>query len=300
MDKKNTIFLTVIAVATLLVAVVGATFAYFTAQTGTTKDVPVNVTTSTTDTTSFATFESIDIKANQENFSDDEEDGTLVDATKGYVSFKASSAKEGSVSYCYNVSVDITNNNFDYSLPKTFGNNHNENYPELVLNIWKKANDTTETLTDEELKTTQNKYQHTINTDDSEATLVYHDTILTSTKICQADQNTSCETEKPVAGFDITKLNQTIKIPNISNLSSENYTSEKNFEHKITATGGDSAQTIYDKWYVEVMFVNYTTNDIDTTGLVGEDVIAKRADQNKNTNKEFKATLKFTSTPCAS
>ena len=31
-NKKNTILLTVIAVATLLVAVVGATFAYFTAQ----------------------------------------------------------------------------------------------------------------------------------------------------------------------------------------------------------------------------------------------------------------------------
>lgn len=33
MEKKNTVLLTVIAVATLLVAVVGATFAYFTAQT---------------------------------------------------------------------------------------------------------------------------------------------------------------------------------------------------------------------------------------------------------------------------
>ena len=35
MEKKNTILLTVIAVATLLVAVVGATFAYFTATSGT-------------------------------------------------------------------------------------------------------------------------------------------------------------------------------------------------------------------------------------------------------------------------
>ena len=32
MDKKNTVFLSVIAVATLLTAVVGTTFAYFTAQ----------------------------------------------------------------------------------------------------------------------------------------------------------------------------------------------------------------------------------------------------------------------------
>lgn len=38
MEKKNTILLTVIAIATLLVAVVGATFAYFTAQVTTTNN----------------------------------------------------------------------------------------------------------------------------------------------------------------------------------------------------------------------------------------------------------------------
>ena len=38
MEKKNTILLTVIAIATLLVAVVGATFAYFTATVTTTND----------------------------------------------------------------------------------------------------------------------------------------------------------------------------------------------------------------------------------------------------------------------
>lgn len=38
MEKKNTILLTVIAIATLLVAVVGATFAYFTANVTTTGD----------------------------------------------------------------------------------------------------------------------------------------------------------------------------------------------------------------------------------------------------------------------
>lgn len=45
MDKKNTMLLTVIAVATLLVAVVGATFAYFTANN--TVSGTTNVTTST-------------------------------------------------------------------------------------------------------------------------------------------------------------------------------------------------------------------------------------------------------------
>ena len=49
MEKKNTILLTVIAVATLLVAVVGATFAYFTASTN--AGTAGNTNTATTATT---------------------------------------------------------------------------------------------------------------------------------------------------------------------------------------------------------------------------------------------------------
>lgn len=49
MEKKNTVLLTVIAVATLLVAVVGATFAYFTAANSTTGDAAgsANINTAT-------------------------------------------------------------------------------------------------------------------------------------------------------------------------------------------------------------------------------------------------------------
>lgn len=47
MEKKNTILLTVIAIATLLVAVVGATFAYFTATITTTNDANNTVTAKT-------------------------------------------------------------------------------------------------------------------------------------------------------------------------------------------------------------------------------------------------------------
>lgn len=57
MERKNTILLTVIAIATLLVAVVGATFAYFTAtlttQHDTTDDRQVNVKASTLTSVSF-------------------------------------------------------------------------------------------------------------------------------------------------------------------------------------------------------------------------------------------------------
>lgn len=54
MEKKNTLLLTVIAVATLLVAVVGATFAYFGSFVpNNTSNTPVNVTTPTAQTSTF-------------------------------------------------------------------------------------------------------------------------------------------------------------------------------------------------------------------------------------------------------
>ena len=52
MEKKNMVLLTVIAVATLLVAVVGATFAYFTATSTTTG----NETTTSAKTAQLATL----------------------------------------------------------------------------------------------------------------------------------------------------------------------------------------------------------------------------------------------------
>ena len=55
-NKKNTILLTVIAVATLLVAVVGATFAYFTAQGGTGTSANVTVTTGTAASSDFWSY----------------------------------------------------------------------------------------------------------------------------------------------------------------------------------------------------------------------------------------------------
>lgn len=75
MEKKNTILLTVIAVATLLVAVVGATFAYFTANVTTTNSEK-NTTTVTTRTIASATMTL------------GNEISSVEDALPGYKSFK--------------------------------------------------------------------------------------------------------------------------------------------------------------------------------------------------------------------
>ena len=61
MDKKNTMLLTVIAVATLLVAVVGATFAYFAIST----DEGANSKTTITGNTQEAQVGSVALKGNQ-------------------------------------------------------------------------------------------------------------------------------------------------------------------------------------------------------------------------------------------
>ena len=64
-NRKNTILLTVIAVATLLVAVVGATFAFFTASGSSTTKGDVTVSTGTAGSSTFGTLTAINIYADK-------------------------------------------------------------------------------------------------------------------------------------------------------------------------------------------------------------------------------------------
>ena len=69
-NRKNTILLTVIAVATLLVAVVGATFAFFTASGSSTTKGDVTVSTGTAGSSSFGTLTAINIYADATTFNE--------------------------------------------------------------------------------------------------------------------------------------------------------------------------------------------------------------------------------------
>ena len=128
-NRKNTILLTVIAVATLLVAVVGATFAYFTAQGGSSVQTPVNVTTASTSNGSFQTSGAITINATQENFGQD--DGDQTGQATGTVAYTASSTAASD--FCYTVTLDITANTFEYTTAPA-------NTPELTFTAEKEAN----------------------------------------------------------------------------------------------------------------------------------------------------------------
>ena len=128
-NRKNTILLTVIAVATLLVAVVGATFAYFTAQGDREVQTPVNVQTANTSNGSFVTNGSITINANQENFY--EGAGNQTKTATATVTYTASSTAASN--FCYTVGLQVTANNFVYTTAPT-------NTPELTFTARKSAN----------------------------------------------------------------------------------------------------------------------------------------------------------------
>lgn len=114
-NRKNTILLTVIAVATLLVAVVGATFAYFTAQGGNTASNSITVETEAAASSSFSIDKSISIMANMDNFG--EVGGkTQSDTMTGTIKFTGAtgdSITEG-LDFCYTATLAWTDMDADF------------------------------------------------------------------------------------------------------------------------------------------------------------------------------------------
>ena len=141
MDKKNTLLLTVIAVATLLVAVVGATFAYFTAQTGTGAGADVRVTTATTDSLIYSEWAPIAIHATPTNFAQGME--SLTGTTGGSVTLTANS--EADAEYCYTATLKLVGENLGNDFEYTTA----EETPELTLTVTRADNDGTVTIFDE-------------------------------------------------------------------------------------------------------------------------------------------------------
>ena len=99
-NRKNTILLTVIAVATLLVAVVGATFAYFSAQGGGTATNNIEVKTEAAASSSFSIDKNIAILANMDNFAQGTGE-TQADTMTGTVEFTAGTGEGAQTDFCY-------------------------------------------------------------------------------------------------------------------------------------------------------------------------------------------------------
>ena len=117
-NRKNTVLLTVIAVATLLVAVVGATFAFFAVQGGATATKTITVQTYTTDSTTFTIDSNLAIEADQDNFG--ENAGNQYAHANASVAFVA--ANQASEGLCYDFTLNVSSTTFGYSALNTENN----------------------------------------------------------------------------------------------------------------------------------------------------------------------------------
>ncbi len=268
MDKKNTLLLTVIAIATLLVAVVGATFAYFSAQTGNNATADVNVTTSTVDSTTITKFPELTLQATQQNFGQGM--GSLYAESEGSITFTANSDKDSE--YCYKVDLTIESNNFEYSL--------SADKPELIFTISKQS--ASGALTEYSVTTLGR----------NTATAAYKEKVLgETTNLCKyngnptTQSNETCDSSKALNGYDITTIKTgTIEIPNGPTVSG---TTDNDYIHKISASKGASTT---DKWVARVTFANYDEDQQKNAQLSAEDTTH---------GKTLSAKVNFTPTPCA-
>ncbi len=120
-NKKNMYLLILVAVSITVIAV---SFAYFVAQSSSPANTSVNVGTEVSEKLIFTPGDELSISANQENFA--EGNGSISDSTTSSATIIANSSV-GSASGVYQVYLDITANNFIYTV--------NESTPELILTV---------------------------------------------------------------------------------------------------------------------------------------------------------------------
>ena len=109
---------------TLLIFVVGVTYAYFQGQSNNGANIDTNVLTGTTDNLSFSFGEEINIFATEENFG--EGMGDISDSTTGTAILSANNTTNTATA-TYNIYLIIEENNFEYTT--------DNQTPEIVLNV---------------------------------------------------------------------------------------------------------------------------------------------------------------------
>ena len=113
-----------ISIGLLITFIIGATYAYFVAQDGTTSNSAVRVQTSTTDTLSFSVGSSIALTADQTSFASGK--GNVTGSTTATALLTPNNATNKATNY-YNIYFNITNNSFIYTM--------SDNQAELLLQI---------------------------------------------------------------------------------------------------------------------------------------------------------------------
>ena len=123
-NEKKVLALSFLGVITLIAVVVGATYAYFTAQGGGTGNINVNAGTATTDNLSFQVGSAISLTANQEDFGSGM--GNKSGETFARATLTANNATNNATRNYY-IYLNIESNNFEYTT--------NDNQAELLLKV---------------------------------------------------------------------------------------------------------------------------------------------------------------------
>ena len=123
MEKKKMVIYSIVALVTLALLVVGATYAYFQNQYGSASNADVSVTTYTTDMLTFETGDAINISADQATFAQGK--GNRTGSTFARATLQANN-KTNTATANYNVYLNIENNTFTYTKTGT---------PELILQV---------------------------------------------------------------------------------------------------------------------------------------------------------------------
>ena len=111
-NEKKVLWLSFLGVLTFIAVVVGATYAYFTAQGGNAANTNVNVQTATTDNLSFQVGSAISLTANQEDFGSGA--GNKSGETFARATLTANNATNNATRNYY-IYLDIESNDFEYT-----------------------------------------------------------------------------------------------------------------------------------------------------------------------------------------
>ena len=126
MEKKKTVIYSIVALTTLALLVVGATYAYFQTQYGSASNADVNVITATTDLLTFKIDKAINISVSQSEFKKGNPDAS--DSTGAHATLTASNSKNvEKTTRSYNIYFVIDTNDFEYTTQ--------DGTPELYLNV---------------------------------------------------------------------------------------------------------------------------------------------------------------------
>lgn len=143
-DKKKKIAL-IITIMFIAILVVGATYAYFVAQTGEGKSTDIIVNANTVDTFTFEVGDSLKFTADQFTFTEGGKNATASTYAKAILT---ANNKTNSATEHYYLYLNISNNTFNYS--------QDSSKPELLLQITDKSGNSITSLIGLEYKTVTN------------------------------------------------------------------------------------------------------------------------------------------------